>query len=234
MRSRDFKEIARESLRGNWFKAIVANFIYAFFCGGVSISTSVSNSTTTPEEGESVVALLSAAGQQGAEPYANFILGGYLVVLLIGLLVGIITSGITGSVAVGFARFNSDLTSGGDAKIGSLFSYFGKMFTVFWMNIIMGVRIFLGTLLFIIPGIVMSFNYAMVHHVLADNPDLTAREALAESKRIMKGNRWRYFCLSFSFIGLNLLIVLTLGIAAIWVVPYENAAFGAFYNEIKD
>jgi uncharacterized membrane protein len=48
----------------------------------------------------------------------------------------------------------------------------------------------------------------------------------------MKGNKWRFFCLTLSFIGWNMLGILTLGIASIWVVPYEQAAIAAFYKEI--
>ena len=72
----------------------------------------------------------------------------------------------------------------------------------------------------------------MVYHILAENPDMTAREAMAESRRIMMGNKLRLFGLQLSFIGWNLLIIVTFGIAALWVVPYEQAAMASFYREI--
>ena len=49
----------------------------------------------------------------------------------------------------------------------------------------------------------------------------------------MRGNRWRLFCLGFSFIGWSLLCVLTLGIGTLWLRPYEEAAWAAFYRDVS-
>ena len=57
-------------------------------------------------------------------------------------------------------------------------------------------------------------------------------EAIGRSKELMMGNKWRLFCLQLSFIGWNLLCVLTLGIGYLWLTPYQNAAETAFYLEV--
>ena len=49
---------------------------------------------------------------------------------------------------------------------------------------------------------------------------------------MMKGNKWRLFCLDFSFIGWDLLCLLTLGILSFWVTPYRQAAYAAFYQNL--
>ena len=49
----------------------------------------------------------------------------------------------------------------------------------------------------------------------------------------MSGNRWRLFCLHFSFIGWDILSSLTLGIGNLWLRPYKQAANAAFYREIS-
>jgi uncharacterized membrane protein len=68
---------------------------------------------------------------------------------------------------------------------------------------------------------------------MAENPDMSANEAIRESKRLMKGNKWRFFCLQLSFIGWELLaIFFTAGIGLLWVVPYQQAAYAAFYRDI--
>lgn len=59
-----------------------------------------------------------------------------------------------------------------------------------------------------------------------------ALEAIEESKRLMDGNKSRLFCLDLSFIGWDILGMITLGIGMIFVRPYENAAHAAFYREI--
>ncbi|MDO5305387.1 MAG: DUF975 family protein, partial [bacterium] len=66
-----------------------------------------------------------------------------------------------------------------------------------------------------------------------ENPEMTAKEAMEVSERMMQGNKWRLFCLNISFIGWNLLGMLSLGIGMLWVNPYQNAAVAAFYDEIS-
>ena len=51
----------------------------------------------------------------------------------------------------------------------------------------------------------MQYSYAMTPYILAENPGMTATEAITESRRVMDGNKWRLFCLGFSFIGWGLL-----------------------------
>jgi uncharacterized membrane protein len=48
----------------------------------------------------------------------------------------------------------------------------------------------------------------------------------------MDGNKWRAFCLGLSFIGWWLLGILTLGILWLWVAPYQQMTFGAFYRAV--
>lgn len=95
------------------------------------------------------------------------------------------------------------------------------------------VKTFLWSLLFVIPGIYKAYEYAMIPYILSDNPGITTKEAFKLSKKLMTGNRWRLFKLQFSFIGWALLGVLTLGIGALFVAPYEMAALAEFYKEIK-
>ena len=73
----------------------------------------------------------------------------------------------------------------------------------------------------------------MTPYILADNPDLSPSEALKMSKEMMRGNKWRLFCLGFSFIGWQLLCGLTLGIGYLWLNPYMAAAHADFYREIS-
>ena len=92
---------------------------------------------------------------------------------------------------------------------------------------------FLWSLLFIIPGIVAGFSYAMTDYILAENPELTADEAITQSKTMMYGNRFRLFCLQFSFIGWDILATLAFGIGHLWLTPYKQAAYAAFYREVS-
>lgn len=100
--------------------------------------------------------------------------------------------------------------------------FFRDLFTVLW------------TLLFIIPGIVKSYEYQMIPYLLADNPQMTKEQAFEESKRMMQGQKWKAFVLDLSFIGWNLLSELTLGILGIFYVqPYMDATHAALYEALR-
>ena len=65
-----------------------------------------------------------------------------------------------------------------------------------------------------------------------DNPSIAPDAARKASIEMMRGNKWRLFCLDFSFIGWYLLSVLTFGILSFWVLPYHYSATAAFYQSL--
>ena len=92
---------------------------------------------------------------------------------------------------------------------------------------------FLWSLLFIIPGIVKSYEYRMIPYLLADHPDMTSEQAFAESKRMMTGQKWNAFVLDLSFIGWDILSILTLGMLSIFYVePYKFMTKAALYEKL--
>ena len=91
----------------------------------------------------------------------------------------------------------------------------------------------MGYILFIIPGVVAKYSYAMVPYILEERKGFSTREAFRASKQIMKKHKWELFCLRLSFIGWDILGILTLGIGFIFINPYRYAAEAAFYNEIS-
>ena len=93
------------------------------------------------------------------------------------------------------------------------------------------VYLFLWSLL-IIPAFIKPYSYAMSFFIQKDNPDMTANECITESRRIMDGNKWKLFCLEFSYIGWVILCILTLGILSFWVSPKMNQAKYLFYLHI--
>lgn len=111
------------------------------------------------------------------------------------------------------------------------FHYFGK---ALWLAIITSFFTFAWSLLLVIPGIVKGYSYLMAPYILADNPGMTAREALSESKRMTNGHKFDLFVLGLSFIGWFLLIPITLGLIMIWLVPYTNATLANYYLAMKD
>ena len=88
-------------------------------------------------------------------------------------------------------------------------------------------------LLLIVPGIIAVYRYALAPYLMAEDPEMGAMEAIEKSKELMKGNKWRLFCLQFSFIGWMLLSSLTFGLGNLALRPYQEAAYAAFYREVS-
>ena len=96
----------------------------------------------------------------------------------------------------------------------------------------MTIFVVLWSLLLVIPGIIASYSYAMAPYILYENPGMRPMAAIKASKELMRGNKWRLFCLQFSFIGWALLCALTAGIGNLWLHPYQETAQASFYRQI--
>jgi uncharacterized membrane protein len=137
------------------------------------------------------------------------------------------------AVELGFNLFNISLyTSRERPKFELLFSRFSIFGRALGLRILMFLKILAWTLLFIIPGIIAAYRYAMAPYLLAEHPDMTAMDAIELSKKMMCGNKGRLFCLQLSFIGWYLLAALTAGVGWLFLAPYPKAAVTAFYMEL--
>ncbi len=93
----------------------------------------------------------------------------------------------------------------------------------------------LGSLVTLCIYIPVSYTYSMAHMIMADYSNVGPIEALRLSRQMMRGNKWRLFCLDFSFIGWILLaICCTCGLGAFFIAPYQNVSRAAFYHEISN
>lgn len=110
--------------------------------------------------------------------------------------------------------------------------YGNVVLTMFLMNL----YIALWTMLFIIPGIIKTYEYFMVPYILAENPEMDRRDVFAISKRMMDGEKWNTFVLNLSFLGWALLDLFTCGILGLFfVTPYIHATCAELYayNKVK-
>ena len=87
------------------------------------------------------------------------------------------------------------------------------------MNIIIVIKIFLWSLLFIIPGIIAGFRYSMANYILADDPTKDPSQCIAESSMMMKGNKMAFFVLALSFIGWLILASIPSGLVQNALMP---------------
>ena len=253
----DFKKIALDALRGKWPIAVLTGFVASLMGAGIVSGGSGGSGSS---QSNSVSDLVESI------PDAELWFQRLSVVLIIALVIVVtwaIVAFIIGGVGkLGYAIFNLNLVDRREAAFSDLFSQFYRLGDGFCMSFLVGLYTFLWSLLFVIPGIVKAFSYAMTPYILAENPDMTATEAITASRRLMDGNKFRLFCLGFSFIGWKLLcavpvLAAVLAVAGklmaggsvaalLWLIPsgipsfvgslfltpYMEAAYAAFYREI--
>ena len=81
--------------------------------------------------------------------------------------------------------------------------------------------------------VVKSYLYEAIYYVLYNEKDAKSKEVVEKSEKLMRGNRWRCFCLSFSFIGWMILATIPLGIGLLWLVPYIMIAQIIFFEKLE-
>lgn len=170
----------------------------------------------------------------------------WLMALLVGLIISAILGAanslcmglgsllLSGPLYVGLYKTYLKIAQGDqDVKIETAFEGCYS----FGPNLVLGLMhtlyIFLWTLLFIIPGIIKSYSYALAYYIKAEHPEYGWRECLNESEKMMQGNKMRLFILHLSFIGWALLSIFTFGLASLWVNAYQQTATAIFYEELK-
>lgn len=135
-------------------------------------------------------------------------------------------------LSLGLIFIYLDVCAKKGVEVGRLFAGFQKMGDAIVLTLLITIFTFLWSLLFVIPGIIKGISYSQSYFILAENPDMTASEALNESKRIMDGHKWEYFVLQLSFLGWTILASLTFGILFIWLVPYMECTLVNYYHKL--
>lgn len=139
-----------------------------------------------------------------------------------------------GLITVGISKFSLNLVRGKELSIKDLFSNFDIYLKTLGLYILLGICISLATIFFIIPGVIVAIMFSQAYYILSDDKEKSIIQCLSESRELMKGYKWDYFMLQLSFIGWWILSILTLGIGALWVVPYQGITETNFYLELKE
>lgn len=139
-----------------------------------------------------------------------------------------------GPFELGATMCSADISEGKKGEFDLVFKGFNRFGDSLAAYLLRDVFIALWSLLFIIPGIVKSYSYAMTFFILRDNPALSTTQAITKSREMMNGHKGKLFLMDLSFIGWELLSLFTFGILGIFYVrPYRNVAYAEFYQSLK-
>lgn len=237
-KAKDYRKIAREKLSGHWGEAVLTTFVAALL-GGVAVNSTTFSANVDLDKLSDLADKIDW-DQLGAsyEHIMETVNVSPALLTFVGIVTAIMsiwslaTFILGGPTRMGLCQYNIDLMKG-ESKFTNLFVHYDKFGKGFLAKLLVGIFVFLWTLLFIVPGIIMNFAYQMTFYILADNPDMDVMDAIKESKKMMKGHKWQLFCLQFSFIGWAILSAFTIGIGSLFLAPYIEAATAAFYKQIS-
>ena len=241
------KQEARNSLRrfGYWMPLLIT-FLTGILTGGFSTGTTTSSSVTTEYTTEYSGDLTPAGfitflndffselfGEVGMvlkDFFSNPLIAMTTIfVIVLGFIIGLVcafgwSAFVVGPITVGKNRYFMEHRAFG-SKFERLFwafrsgRYLNVVKIMFWRE----VKIFLWSLLFVIPGIIKSYEYCMVPYILAENPQISCERAFELSKQMTKGEKWKIFVLGLSFIGWVIVGMLCCCVGQFFVQPYIEA-----------
>ena len=220
MFSYDFKKTALNALKGKWGLAVLTGLVAVLLTGDSLINFNIPESIRNGD-----------IGMRYGMPHIGYEIlmfaSGFVIAYAILILI------VKGITEIGYSKFNLNLIRGENPQFTDIFSYYSYIFKGIGLTVIRGIFVFLWSLLFVIPGIVAVYRYAMMPYIIAEDPDIPIMEAMRKSKEMMYGNKGRLFCLHLSFIGWAILAALTAGIGLLWLNPYIAASEASFYESLK-
>ena len=86
----------------------------------------------------------------------------------------------------------------------------------------------------IVGGIIKNYSYKMVQYIVAENPNIKAKNAIKMSREMMNGSKWQAFKLDMSFLGWDILQYATLGLAGLYVTPYYATTIAELYKVLRE
>lgn len=152
-----------------------------------------------------------------------------LVVMFITVLAALVSYVINAGLTI----YHLGVRRGETMEYGSLFDGFSFVGKVILLNVVIFLFVFAWSMLFLIPGIVATYRYRFALYNLCENPEMGVMEAINMSKAQTYGHKMDLFVLDLSFLGWNMLSVLTLGILGIWLSPYVNQTDLGYFQQIK-
>lgn len=187
------------ALRKTNKKIWIIGIIIAIFSGGLVLESSSNNDTysdfayedgyyTEDEMLENEYEILGAIAVFGLLAILVFV----AIMFVIGVLISIITYYLYHSVYE--ALFDTKLDK---ASLG----------LVVKVNLIIGLKVLLGLILFIVPGIIIGLKYAPVNYILCKHPELSSKEILKKTRELSKGFKWKIFIFSLFITIISAVII---------------------------
>jgi uncharacterized membrane protein len=219
----DLKARARFTMKQNYWKCVLVSLVFLLIGGnfGSNFNVNIKNSYNNVYYNNT--------------PFGNFAIGMLLTFAFITFIIAIaITVFLVNPLVVGCDRFFM-INLHQPAQAGNMgYAFKNNYGNIVGVMFLRTIYTLLWSLLFIIPGIIKHYEYLMIPYLLAENPNLSDREAFSMSRQMMDGQKLNAFILDLSFIGWYILSNITLGILGIFYVnPYLNSTHAALFEALR-
>ncbi len=225
----DLRKCALESLKGRWNIAVGVGFLAALLNG-----VNVSSVSLNIDLGDIKIEDLKFQVENIFDVRITETIHTIFLILIVSVIIFALAYSFLGCIInIGYLKFNLNLVDNKEVHTNILFQFFKNWKNIICKNLLELLYIFLWSLLLFIPGIIATYSYAMTNYILAEHQDISPNEAIRKSVELMKGNRMKLFSLQLSFIGWEILCILSFGIGYLWLTPYKQAAYAHFFREVS-
>ena len=148
----------------------------------------------------------------------------YILSVAVTFLVSVFMGVFNAGTALVYLKF----ASGGTASLSDIFYGFTHHIeNTLTVSLVM-IPCLAAAMVIYVP---LSLGLSQCYYLMLDFPDKPAAEILKASFRIMRGQKGRLFYMELSFLPLLLLGAVSL-VGILWVIPYMQMTFAAFYFDI--
>jgi len=246
---KELKTRGKKAFLFNYWKTVLVSFILLVLVSGAAgsvsgvgggrnskneIQTSIESNDAQSEAGTALEQAQLSMGFDIPKEAAPIIavIGGLAGIVIIAVVLAV-SAFLINPIEVGCKRFFLKNLNQKASVSEITYAFDNNYLNIVKTTLLRDIYTLLWGLLFIIPGIIKSYEYRLIPYLLADNPEMTKDEAFARSKELMKGQKWRTFVLDLSFLGWDILSLFTARILEmLYVGPYKNMTEAALYERL--
>lgn len=240
----ELKNLAKDKLQGKYGAAVLILFLYSLITGGASLFiTLLSNNTTATAYALTnsttsiiVIDIIFEVINLAAVIVLGILQAG---VTLFYLNIACDQPYVTGNLFYGFKRDSGKalILSAATGLCNAVCLYPCQYCLSAYMNSRDTVMLYAALVAMAVGFCVyvpVSLGLSQVFYLMLDYPDYSAKETLALTFRVMKGNKGRLFYLQLTFIPMMLLCILSFGIGFLWLNPYMQMTYTYFFLDIMN
>jgi uncharacterized membrane protein len=151
---------------------------------------------------------------------------------LLGSVIGIISFLVNTFITMGIFNVSLKFADGQRGEAADFFSAYPLYFIFLGASILYGIAVTIGTILFIIPGIILAVRLQFFGFFVLDQ-GAGVTEALRRSWEATRGVGWSVFVFDLALLGIIILGALALGVGLLIAIPITWLALAYVYRRLQ-